>query len=196
MRTMKFDPPEPNTAAYSDPPRSQVSSSLHPVMSQGTSNLPLASESLLASVDRAHNVNMMQRLTSPTYSPPYSDAPPAFVTRSSPRSSYSSLGKERALQQNTRTWRYSRDPLHNRYPDFAKFFLPVPSDTIGDAAKIPEFSPIAMSPLIHNPSSIDTAPPPDSALSTMQLYPSIAMPSASLHNTQSQGPQDSPFPGH
>lgn len=135
VRIMKLDPPGPNTACYSDPPRSQVSSPLHPVVSQGTSNLPSASESFLASVDRADNVNLTQRLT-PTYSPPYSvapcslgytsDAPAAFVTRSSPRSSYSSLGKERVLQQNTRTWRYSRDPLHNRYPDFAKFFLPVP----------------------------------------------------------------------
>ncbi|KAG1774886.1 hypothetical protein EV702DRAFT_1121667 [Suillus placidus] len=211
MRIIKLDPPEPDTPTYSDTSRSQGPTPSHPVVSQGTSDLPPTSESLLALVDRADEVNSTQKLA-PRYSLPYSveprslgytpDAPPALATRSSSGLSYSSLGKERALRQNTGTWRYSRDPLHNRYPDFSKFFLPAPSDTMGNAAKTAEFSPISMSPLTHNPSSIGTALSPDFTLSTMQPYPPIAMPvffSASLsllHNMQAQHARDSPFPGH
>ncbi|KAG1872375.1 hypothetical protein DFJ58DRAFT_436732 [Suillus subalutaceus] len=172
MRTIKLDPPELNTPSCPDASRPQVISS-HPVVSPGMSNLPPTSESLLASVDRMDEVNST-RMLAPGYSLSYSveprspgytsDALPALATGSSSRSSDSFPGNERALRQNTRTWRYSRDPLHNRYPDFSKFFLPVPSDTIGDTTKMPEFSPIAMSPLTHNPSSIDTALFPDFAV--------------------------------
>jgi len=211
IRVIKLDPPGPNTPTHSDASRSQVPSLSYPVVSQGTSDLPPTSESLLALVDRADKVSPMRKLA-PRYSVPYSveprslghtsDVPPALAISSSSKSSYSSLGKERALRENTRTWRYSKDSLHNRYPDFSKFFLPAPSDTIGDATKMPEFSPIAMSSLTHNPASTDTALSPDFTLSTMQLYPSISMPiffSASLsllHNMQAHDARDSPFPGY
>ncbi|KAG1822901.1 uncharacterized protein BJ212DRAFT_1331267 [Suillus subaureus] len=209
MRVIKLDPPEPNT---SDASRSQGPSPSHPMVPQGTSDLPPTSESLLASVDRADKVNPTQRLA-PRYILPNSveprplghtsDAPPALATTPSSRSSHSSLGKERALRQNTRTWRYSRDPLHNRYPNFSKFFLPAPSDTIGDAtSKTPEFSPIAMSSPTHNASSIDTALSPDFTDSTTQLYPSITMPVffsvrvSLLHNILAHDAQDSSFPDY
>lgn len=197
VRIIKLDPPESDTPTNSDASRSR-----------GTSELP-TSETLLASVDKA--VNSTRRLT-PRYSLPDSaeprslgytpDEPPTLATRSSSRASYSCLGKEMTLRQNTRTWRYSRDPLHNRYPDFSKFFLPAPSDTIGDAATTPELSPVAMSSLTHNPSSIDTTLSPGFALSTIQLYPSIIMPVffstnlSLLDSMQAQDAQDSPFPGH
>lgn len=182
MRIIKLDPPELNTPSYPDASRPQIPSP-HPVVSQGTSTLPPTSESLLASVVRVDEVNSTRRLApSLSYSVEprslgyTSDALPALATSSSSRTSYSFPGKERALRQNTRTWRYSRNPLHNRYPDFSKFFLSAPSDTIGDATKMPEFSPIAMSPLTQSHPSIDTAPSLDFAFSTMQLYPSITTP--------------------
>lgn len=201
VRIIKLNPPVPDTPTYSDASRSQAHSPSHTVMSQGTSDLAPTSESLLALVDRTVKVNSTRRLA-PKYDLPDSaetrslgytpDAPPTSATRSNSRSSYSSLGKETALRQNTRTWQYSRDPLHNRYPDFSKFFLPAPSDTIGDAAKTPELSPIVMSSLAHGPSRIDTALSPEFALSTTQLYSSVTMPvffstySSLLHNMQVQ----------
>ncbi|KAG2112291.1 uncharacterized protein F5147DRAFT_650928 [Suillus discolor] len=175
---IKLDPPQPDTPTYSDASRSQGPSRSHPVVTQKMSILPPTSESLLASVGRADSAKSTWRLAF-RYGLPHSveprsvghtsDEPPAVAIGSSSRSSYSSLGKEKALQQNTKAWRYSRDPLHNRYPDFSKFFVPTSSDTIGDAAKMPEFSSIAMSSLTHNPSSIDTALSLDSTFSTMQL---------------------------
>ncbi|KAG1906545.1 uncharacterized protein F5891DRAFT_975330 [Suillus fuscotomentosus] len=177
VHIIKLDPPQPDTSTCSDAPREGPSLS-HPVVTQKMSILPPTSESLLASVGRADSAKSTWRLAS-GYSLPHSveprsvgytsDATPALAIGSSSRSSYSSLGKEKVLQQNTRAWRYSRDPLHNRYPDFSKFFLPASSDTIGDAAKMPEFSSIAMPSLTHNPSSTDTALSLDSTFSTMQL---------------------------
>ncbi|KAG2155917.1 uncharacterized protein EDB93DRAFT_1247558 [Suillus bovinus] len=204
VRIIKLDLPQPNTPTCSDASRSRGPSPSHPIVSQGTSDLPPTSESLLASASRADEINSTRRLAH-GYSLPSSvesrslgytpDMPPALAIRSSPRSS-SSLEKERTLRwQNTRAWRYSRDSLHNRYPDFSKFFLPAPSDTIGDTLKMPEFSSIPMpdiSSLTHNPSSINTALSTDSTLSTMHLYPSITMPVffhtslSLLHNMQEQ----------
>lgn len=208
VRIIKLDPPKSDTPTNSDASRSRGHSPAHRVVSQGTSDLP-TSEALLASVDKA--VNSTRRLTL-RYSLPDSaepcslgyapDAPSTLATSSSSRPSYSCLGKEMTLRQNTRTWRYSRDPLHNRYPDFSKFFLPAPSDTIGDAATMPELSAIAMSSLIHDPSSIDTALSPGFALSTIQLYPSITMPVffstnlSLLDSMQAQDAQDSPCSSH
>ncbi|KAG1772359.1 hypothetical protein EDD22DRAFT_947481 [Suillus occidentalis] len=179
MRIIKLDPPESDTPTNSDASRSRGHFPAHRVVFQGTSDLP-TSEALLASVDKA--VNSTRRLT-PRYSLPDSAEPrslgytldelPTLATRSSSRPSYSCLGKEMILRQNTRTWQYSRDPLHNRYPDFSKFFLPARSDTIGDAATTPELSPVTMSSLTHNPSSVNTALSPGFALSTIQLRPSI-----------------------
>ncbi|KAG1792959.1 uncharacterized protein HD556DRAFT_1527741 [Suillus plorans] len=209
VHIIKLNPPQPDTPTYSDASRSRGPSPPHPVATQKMSILPPTSESLLASVGRADSAKSTWRLAS-GYNLPHSVEPRSVgytsdatpVLGSSSRSSYSSLGKEKALQQNTRAWRYSRDPLHNRYPDFSKFFLPAYSDTIGDAAKMPELSSIAMPSLTHNPSSIDTALSLDSTFSTMQLYSSITTPvffstsSSLLHNMQTQDAQDSPSPGH
>ncbi|KAG1748731.1 hypothetical protein EDB19DRAFT_1905072 [Suillus lakei] len=211
MCIIKLDPPEPDNPTYFDASRSQGPSS-HPVTPQGTSDIPPTLDSLLASANGQVDQNYPTQRLAPRYILPHSveprslsytpDARPALAIRFSSRSSYLSFGEESTLPQNTRKWRYSRDPLHNRYPDFSKFFLPTFSDTTGDAAKTPEFSPIAMSPLTHNPSSIDAALrlSPDFSSSFMQLHSSITMPvffSASLsllHTMQAQDARDSTSP--
>ncbi|KAG2151316.1 hypothetical protein DEU56DRAFT_545632 [Suillus clintonianus] len=185
MHIIKLDRPKPDTPIHSDTSRSQGPASSHPVVSQGTSDTPPTLESLLVSVNRQSDKGYSMRTLAPNDALPHSvdprslsytpDVRPALATRSN-SSSYSSLEEESTLPQNTRKRRYSRDPLHNRYPDFSKFFLPTPSDTIGDAAKTPELPPIDMSSPIHNPSSINTALSPDFAPSAMQLHSPIAMP--------------------
>ncbi|KAG1745877.1 uncharacterized protein EDB91DRAFT_1246017 [Suillus paluster] len=191
MHTIKLIVPRSDTTIHSDTSRSQGPSPAHPVLSPGTSDILPPLDTLLASVNGQAVKYYSRRMLHPSYTqvlPQSVDprflgyipgAPSALGSRSSSSSSsscYSSLGEENAFPRNTRKWRYSRDPLHNRYPDFSAFFLPTPCDAICDAAGMPEFSPIATSSPMHSPSSLSTVLSPDFTLSTMPMHSPIALP--------------------
>jgi hypothetical protein len=195
-------------------------SSLHPISSQpeGMPNIHPEYDELLASLTAQpgevdHVWVETPHILAPSphrISPEVDFYPLGYIPAGSRPTSHSFRGREQsALPQHTSTWPYSRDPLHDRYPDFPEFFSPAAYDSFHYGARLPELPSTDSLPTMDNPSS---ALGTDYATRSLEHIPaarqspiasSVSLPASwlkSSHTLQaeqaSDAAQNSPSPGH
>lgn len=158
---MKPGPSLPEDAIQSSASRSLSPFPSYPISFQGTSNIFPALDVLLTSPNgqgydyhgyRAESARILAPI--PHRILPYVDhSSLGYVqdgSRSAPHWPMEKELTQSASPHYMSTWLYSRDPLHDRYPDFSKFFFPTLSDTFHDAAGFLELQTMAMLPMMDS----------------------------------------------
>jgi len=139
-RKVKLNVSQSNDAIWSGESTSLSRSPAHPISSQGTSDISpvfdvlLATSSEPADKDRGYRTESAHILApTPRRILPNVDLSGVRVSSDGSKPTHSSMSTE-LTPNDTSTWSYSRDPLHNRYPDFSKFFSPMTCDTFSPMA--------------------------------------------------------------
>ncbi|KAJ8593796.1 hypothetical protein M405DRAFT_921338 [Rhizopogon salebrosus TDB-379] len=102
---------------------------------------------------------------------------------------------QRPLPQYTSTWSYSRNPLHDRHPEFSELFSPATYDGSQYGARLPELAPRDSSPIMDNPSNVlrtdYTTRPPEhiSAARQSPITSSVSLPASWLRFSRMHTPQ-------